>query len=42
MDRTKKKTETAGCHRMHVVADIDALFPRESFSCSRGTFVRIP
>ena len=22
---------------MHVVADIDALFPRESFSCSRGT-----
>ena len=24
------------------VADIDALFPRESFSCSRGTFVRIP
>ena len=25
MDRTKK-TETAGCHSMHVVADIDALF----------------
>ncbi len=43
MDRTKKRQrQRAVIACMYVVADIDALFPRESFSCSRGTFVRIP
>lgn len=27
----EKKTETAGCHSMHVVADIDALFLVKAF-----------
>lgn len=42
MDHTKKRQRQQGCHSMYVVADIDALFPRESFSCSRGTIRAYP